>query len=178
MPGRLRRAVVRDGRQRDEDRRGHVVRRQNCTQFGADTRIDAEKAFLLANIPDIECATDDDCASSDPRTCVNHVCLLAPGSPGALGATCTNTSDCDAGTCGTGPTATGSGTETLCTVTCTPGADGACPAGFDCLAAGDTGACWPGAGDSGGCCDAGNHGAPTAFAGMLLFGLVLRRRRN
>ena len=153
----------------------------NCGEFGADTRIDAEKAFVLQHIPDVECNTDDDCASTQSRTCFDHQCILQPFGSGAIGATCAGGSDCDDGSCGTGPAATGSGTQMLCTLTCTPGAADACPSGFDCLAAGSSGACWPdpnGGGSGGGCCDSSGQGGGTAVMGVLIVGGVIRRRRR
>jgi hypothetical protein len=90
-----------------------------------------------------------------------------------LGSTCTSGADCQSGQCAAGP----GGQK--CTMGCSPGADGTCPAGFSCLSNGASGDCWPGGGDDGGgCCDSGNHGAPTMLLGIAVVGLCLRRRRR
>jgi uncharacterized protein (TIGR03382 family) len=60
-----------------------------------------------------------------------------------------------------------------CVEECDVATKGSCPAGFDCLPAGDTGVCWPAA--EGGCCDAG--GAPPLLLALGAIVLVLRRRR-
>jgi MYXO-CTERM domain-containing protein len=61
---------------------------------------------------------------------------------------------------------------------CVVDADNACPPGFDCLATGNGGACWPSQGDGGGCCDSGNAGAPTMLFGIGFVALFVRRRRR
>ncbi|HET9992162.1 MAG TPA: trypsin-like serine protease [Kofleriaceae bacterium] len=141
---------------------------QTCSQFGADTRVDAEKAFITAHVPNLYCETDADCQMD--HTCFTNACIVTPFATGGLGATCTGNTDCDSATCGT------SGTDSKCTMTCTPSAMNACPTGLDCVDDGNGGGyCWPP--DNGGCCDASGRGAPTGVLGIMIVGLVLRRRR-
>lgn len=141
---------------------------QNCAQLGADTRTDAERAFLLQYVPQLEgCEKDDDC--SDKQICFQHACIAEPFSNGGLGDECAMATECESGTCADGP----GGKH--CTQTCTKGADDACPDGLDCIDAGSVGACWPS--DDGGCCDAGGKGAPTMLLGIGLVALAWRRRR-
>lgn len=142
---------------------------QNCAQFGADTRTDIERDFLLQYIPALECMTDADCA--DGRMCFMKKCIAQPFAPTGLGTACTGNGDCDSGTC-----AMGDG-ENYCSMSCTVGDATSCPAGFDCLDAGGAGACWPIAEDTG-CCDASGHNAASMLLGIALFGLVLGRRRR
>jgi uncharacterized protein (TIGR03382 family) len=141
---------------------------QTCSQFGADTRTDIQKPFLLQHIPELECNTDSDCP--DMKQCFEHTCIVSPFSPTGLGSTCTGGSDCDSGTC-----AMDSG-DGKCSMSCTANDNSTCPSGFDCLAVSGGGTCWPQ--DGGGCCDASGKGAPTAVFGLALVGLVLRRRRS
>jgi len=142
---------------------------QTCSMFGADTRVDAEKAFITAHVPNLYCDTDADCQAD--HTCFTNACIVTPFSTGGLGATCTGNTDCDSATCGT------SGNDSKCTMTCTPNAANACPTGLDCLDDGNgSGYCWPP--ENGGCCDASGRGAPTSVLGIMFVGLVLRRRRG
>jgi uncharacterized protein (TIGR03382 family) len=139
-----------------------------CAQFGADTRTDAEKTFLLQHVPELtNCAQDTDCPTND--ICFQKRCITEPFTTGGLGTDCTTAAQCTSGLC----QASSDGQK--CVETCTPNTEDACPAGFDCLGDGASGVCWPST--SGGCCDAGGNGAPTAAAfGMLVMGLLLRRR--
>jgi hypothetical protein len=140
---------------------------QNCAQFGADTRVDAEKAFITAHVPGLSCDVDTDCP--DMKECFSNRCIVTPFQATGIGATCTTGTDCDSGDC-----ATGDG-GSKCTMDCTVGTDTTCPSGFDCLdSGGGAGLCWP---TGGGCCDASGRGAPTALLGIALVGLVWRRRR-
>ncbi len=140
---------------------------QNCAQFGADTRVDAEEAFITSHVP-LTCATDADCTTAGTE-CFSSACIITPFTSNGLGVTCTANSDCDSRQCGT------SGDQSHCTQACTPGTDDACPSGLDCLDEGNgAGVCWPA---SGGCCDASGHGGATSLLGLGLFALVLRRRR-
>lgn len=165
---------------------------QNCAQFGADTRTDAERDFLFAHVPALACGADGACTAGcgqaglpiDPdcpvcdddsqcpgsRICHEHQCLVAPFDPTGVGSACTGGEQCESGECA------GRGDQQLCVLSCTPGAADACPSGFDCAnSAGGGGACWPA---SGGCCDAGQRGAPTALVGVLVIGAALTRRRR
>ncbi len=141
---------------------------QNCTQFGADTRVDAEKAFLLQHIPQLECSTDADCDAN--HICFGKKCIAQPFAPTGLGAECGASADCDSGMCAT------SGDSGYCTMNCALGMEGVCPDGLECTdAGGGNGACWPIEDDTG-CCDASGASAPTALLGFGLLGLVLTRK--
>jgi uncharacterized protein (TIGR03382 family) len=143
----------------------------NCSVFGADTRTDAEKAFILQHVPELECSADTDCPMGDE--CFLHKCIVMPFKPTGLGSTCMDSSGCDSGMCGMGP---GGG---KCTMQCAAGSTDQCPAGFTCEAAGSQAVCWPTSHDSGGgCCDASGASGPTAIVGFGLIGLLLGRRRR
>jgi uncharacterized protein (TIGR03382 family) len=142
---------------------------QNCAQFGADTRTDAERDFLLMYVPQLECSTDADCPMG--KMCFLKKCIAQPFSPTGLGTACTSNADCESGAC-----AMGDG-EAYCSMNCTVGDATTCPDGFDCIAAGASGACWPIQEDSG-CCDASGQNASSMLLGIALFGLVLGRRRR
>jgi len=142
----------------------------NCSEFGADTRTDAEKPFITSQIPGIQCMTDADCGTG--FECFDQSCIVTPFQPMGLGSTCTNNSDCDSQQCAMG------GDGSKCTMTCTAGAMNACPSGFDCISAGTEDVCWPDPSASSGCCDASGAGAPTSILGFAVVGLVLRRRRR
>ncbi len=166
---------------------------QNCAEFGADTRTDAERDFLIAHVPGIQCGADGTCTAGcgqaglpvDPdcpvceddsqcpgsRICFDHLCMAAPFDPTGVGSACTGGEQCESGACA------GRGDQQLCVLACAQGAADACPSGFDCApAANGGGACWPAT--SGGGCDAGNRGAPTALVGLLVIGAALGRRRR
>jgi uncharacterized protein (TIGR03382 family) len=145
---------------------------QDCAQFGADTRTDAEAAFLTEHIPELNpaCTKDADC---DPGLCFKGQCISEPFVGGGLGAECTQASQCDSAQCAAGPDGM------RCIELCSVGADNACPAGFDCLgASGGQGACWPSGSDGGGCCDASGQGGATALLGLGFVALGFRRRRR
>ena len=175
----------------------------SCSEFGTDTRIDAEKAFIVANIPELgcikdgtcdaacgtgglptdpdcnPCTTDEQCTTGSAAVagdiCYEGTCTAGPTLAGGLGATCTKNGDCTLDSCG------GEGSDLLCVAECTVGSASSCPSDFDCLSTsstGSAGACWPSSGGGGGCCDAGSDGAPTALIGLALFGVVLRRARR
>jgi uncharacterized protein (TIGR03382 family) len=140
-----------------------------CTTFGADTRTDIEKDFLLEHVPQLEgCKADSECPG---ESCFVGQCIAEPFSPGGFGATCTNPGECETGQCASGPGGT------LCTAACDVGQDALdCPGGFECLeTSGGPGLCWP---DDGGCCDASGRNAPTALIAFAFVALVLRRRRR
>ena len=166
---------------------------QDCAFFGADTRIDAERDFLAAHVAAIKCGddgactggcgfgalpidpdctrctTDDDCPGSG--ICFQHQCMTAPFAPSGLGSACTGGGECETGQCAS------KDDEQRCVLSCTRDQAGSCPDGFECAAAGDGGgACWPAA--DGGCCDAGQRGAPTAWLSAIVIGLALGRRRR
>jgi hypothetical protein len=143
---------------------------QGCTQFGADTRTDAEKDFLLQHIPQLECTTDDDCGTG--KMCFHKKCIVMPFADTGLGSECAGNGECESGTCAM------DGDTGYCSSTCEMGIEGACPEGLECIAAGGGGACWPENAGGGGCCDASGATAPTAMLGLVFVGLVLGRKRR
>jgi len=138
---------------------------QNCAQFGADTRTDAEVAFIKQYVPQLHCEMDTDCG--DGHECFLNTCIATPFTPTGVGATCTENSQCESQQCAT------SGDTSLCTMSCTAGDNSTCPAGLECV---DGGVCWTP--PDGGCCSANDKSAPTMLFGISLVGLVLRRRRR
>lgn len=169
---------------------------QNCTQFGADTRVDAEIAFADQHIgpalkcvwdgecnadcmggPDIDmdcptCANDDDC-DGDNVCGANGQCQPAPFSPGGLGSTCADDTECVTGPC------LANGDDHKCSQDCADNSE--CPEDFECLPTdGASGACWPTSG-GGGCStteDVSHPGAMIAVFAMLGAVIVRRRRRR
>lgn len=144
---------------------------QNCAQFGADTRTDAERTFLMTHVPNIDtCEVDSDCAVD--QICFDDKCIAQPFGPGGLGTSCTAGSECASGLCAEGPDGK------LCSEMCTVGG-ASCPDGFECVAATNgQGACWPSAiADGGGCCDSSGSGAATMAFGIGLLALARRQRR-
>jgi hypothetical protein len=141
----------------------------NCTQFGADTRTDAERAFILQYIPSLECSTDADCP--DGRMCFLQKCIAQPFAPTGLGTACTGNADCDSNSCAMADD------EAYCSMSCNVADMTTCPAGLECVEAGAGGACWPIQEDPG-CCDASGKNAGSMLFGITLIGLVLRRRRR
>ncbi|MEZ4364787.1 MAG: trypsin-like serine protease [Kofleriaceae bacterium] len=167
---------------------------QNCQFFGANTRVDAEIAFVdqhigaellcvadgacalecggngLPDDPDCPtCASDADCDGDE--ICNNDRCIPEPFSPGGLGDECTSAAECDSGRCATGPDGM------RCSQSCDlSGAGATCPSAFSCLeaGAGDEGACWP----EGGCCSTGGGDARTSLLMVGLGAVLLRRRRR
>ena len=145
---------------------------QQCAAFGANTRIDAEQAFLAAHVPEVAgCVTDRDCP--ELRACFSHRCIAQPFSPTGIGTTCTAASECESSQC-----VESSKDGKRCSMACNVSDTASCPDGFDCLrASGDLGACWPGTG--GGCCDAGGAGGPGALVlGLGVAVVALRRKRR
>jgi hypothetical protein len=142
---------------------------QNCQQFGADTRTDAERAFLLSYVPSLECATDIDCPNGG--MCFMKKCIAQPFSDNGLGSPCTGNSDCDSNQCAT------SGDTAYCSMACDVANAESCPPGLECTQAGAGGACWPIPEDTG-WCSANGRSAPTMLFGIVLVGLVWRRRRR
>jgi hypothetical protein len=120
-------------------------------------------------VPHLYCEADADCQST--QSCFANACIITPFDPTGLGATCTGNTDCDSATCGT------SGNDSKCTMTCAPADMNSCPSGLNCLDDGNGGGfCWPP--ENSGCCDASGRGAPTSVLGIMIVGLVLRRRRS
>jgi len=173
---------------------------QNCKFFGADMRTDAGRSFLAQQAPDLLCADDGFCAEEcgvdglprDPNCsdcatatdCADNefcsgdgFCTPEPLAPGGLGSPCGDGGDaCMVGSCAAGPDGQ------RCSDTCDP-QNNDCPAGFDCLAAGASGACWPSSGDDtnndgGGGCYAGGSSPTASFALLALVALLFVRRRR
>lgn len=146
---------------------------KTCQSFGADTRTDIEKAFIQQTAPVLKgaCTGDDMCNGG---LCFQGICIAQPFTGNGVGAACTAGTGCESGFCLT------LGDEMKCSMSCMPAAENACPDGFDCLASGTSGACWPsaGGGDDSGCCDSSGRGGPTALFAMGFIALVLRRRRR
>jgi MYXO-CTERM domain-containing protein len=122
----------------------------------------------MANVKVMPACTSDDACTGDTH-CLGGACLPGASVDGGLGATCTDNTSCITGQCGTAD-----GTS-LCTAACDAGE--VCPDGFDCLAAGASGVCWPSS-DGGGCA-AGDTTAPGwLLAGIGALAVRLRRRRR
>ncbi len=112
------------------------------------------------------CTNNSDCDAD--QVCDDQVCVSGPSVAGGLGATCTGNMECESGSCGQ------LDTTQYCVTSCDPNASG-CPDGFDCLASGTSGVCWPSSG-GGGCSTTDNSAAP-----LFLFGLgalLLGRRKS
>jgi len=90
---------------------------------------------------------------------------------GGLGTSCTENTMCASGQCAADDVGT-----MYCVEQCDP-AKKDCPSGFDCLAAGDSGVCWPGEGDGGGCQTSGAGAGAFAF-GLSFVALLWSRRRR
>jgi hypothetical protein len=107
-------------------------------------------------------------AAACPATfdCLGGFCLPGAGATGGLGADCTKDDECVTGKC------TSDGTEMHCAAACDPG--NKCPSGFECIADGGAGTCWPGGG--GGGCTTGS--APGFLLAALGFAAVLFRRKR
>jgi hypothetical protein len=119
------------------------------------------------------CETPGDCAEQgDNLTCVGGRCVPGEGAEGGLGSECTEDAECYSGLC------QGSNEGSFCVESCELGSDD-CPGGFGCIAGGDGGICWPGAGGGGGCLSA-DHETPTLpiALGIALGALMIRRRRR
>jgi MYXO-CTERM domain-containing protein len=172
---------------------------QNCQYFGADMRVDASLDFIAQHAPQLVCGddgvcnescgtgglpddpdcnfceVDDDCDDPTNEYCNNQgQCETRPLSPGGVGSECTDNSDCDSGMCAAGPDGM------RCVSSCDPDDLSACPDQFDCLPAGDGGACWPSDDALGGGCGCAATPSGGDAAGMLLLALgvfALWRRR-
>ncbi len=147
---------------------------RDCGQFGADTRTNIEKEFLLKTAPVLagSCKDDSECNGG---LCFKGLCIAQPFSGNGLGVDCMTAANCQSNVCLT------IGEDMKCSMSCTVGDDSTCPDGFDCLDGGGAGACWPSSGsgdDDSGCCDSSGRGGPTALFAFGLLALVIRRRRK
>jgi MYXO-CTERM domain-containing protein len=167
---------------------------ENCAQFGADTRVDAELEFLFGEAPELQCQAEGDCNEAcgqdglpvdpdcslctkdtdcgDSEVCADDGrCVPAPFTPGGDGAECTANEECGSNICAS------SDEGSICTSICTTNEE--CGAGLECIEAGEQSVCWPQNSDEGGCSLGGKGSAPS---GLLLLGLAmvlgLRRRRQ
>ncbi|MCP4445782.1 MAG: trypsin-like serine protease [Myxococcales bacterium] len=117
-----------------------------------------------------------DSTCDGPQDCQGLFICTDPGvceSPNYdLGAACQGGPECASGQCAM------VGEDQLCTAECTPSDASSCPEDFSCIETGeDTGLCWPGGSESGGC----SAGGRNEFAGTLLILLALaglRRKRE
>lgn len=120
------------------------------------------------------CANADACALG--QKCEAGKCFWDEPT-GELGDVCEFPQFCTGGRC------EDAGSGKTCTVECFPGVAGTCPDNFECLAAGNSGLCFPAAGDGGGgCCSVGGGSDTTLLVngglGALLFAMVLGRRKR
>ena len=120
------------------------------------------------------CTTAASCLEG--QKCEAGKCFWDPPT-GALGDACTYNEFCVSGMC------QDSTAGQFCTQNCIIGSEGACPTMFDCVATSDTGGvCLPAGSSGSGCCSVGHesNGAVVARTGLglLVFGLLLRRRRR
>ncbi len=114
------------------------------------------------------CTASAGCADGD--VCVMGVCVVGPGEPGGLGATCTSAAECLSDQC-----VMSNEMESFCVESCDIATAGSCPSGFDCIAGGATGICWPQ--PEGGCCDSRSNPGGALLFGLGFAVLLLRRRR-
>jgi MYXO-CTERM domain-containing protein len=117
------------------------------------------------------CASADTCL--DGQQCNEGRCMW-PAPTGQLGDTCERAMDCVSLLCPQ------NGEIRLCSEYCLPQLADPCPSGFECMPAGQSGVCWPAAGE-GGCCSVGTDRGPSGGQ-LALLGLVaaviLRRRKR
>lgn len=114
------------------------------------------------------CTSADTCL--DGQACNEGRCAW-PEPTGANGDTCAIDADCVSRRCET------DGEHSICTTSCTPGLAGGCEEGYQCLAAGDGGVCWPSDLIDGGCCNVGGGPAGAGVLAALVGWLTTRRRR-
>jgi hypothetical protein len=105
--------------------------------------------------------------------CFMGACVAGQGATGGLGATCGSNPDCSSTMCAS------DGTDKYCVISCTMGADNACPSGYSCVSAGASGGvCFPGGDDGGGCLSAsGGQGPAFLMLGGVVAMIVRRRKR-
>jgi trypsin len=140
-----------------------------CATYGADTRVDSEKSFIIQHVPNLYCQSSSDCQN---RECFENKCIVTPFQPTGLGAACMANTDCDSGSC------VMQNNVGECTMSCSLGSGASCPSGFDCVSAGAAAVCWPHVADTGGGCSVGSSGRGSiALAALMLLGLVTMRRR-
>ena len=133
-----------------------------------DLRIEgAAQVRVLKGEP---CTGDDQCF--EDQSCVEGGCRYPPADR-VLGDRCDRAYECTTGLCPT------KGDDRFCSEYCNPESVFSCPEGFECLAAGSTGVCWPeGAGSGGGCCQVSGERDPAGAAALAMIVLLLIRRRR
>lgn len=147
--------------------------------FGTNTMVTAGEHTVTVSLTDIgnRTATDSvkvqvlgSCAAGCAAgfSCLGGLCLPGPSVQGGLGAACTENAECITETCAS------DGTSSQCTGVCDPG--NVCPAGYECLANGGPGICWPES-SAGGCSTSGNP-ASLLMVGLGFAVVCLRRRRR
>jgi trypsin len=141
---------------------------KTCATYGADTRVDAAKSFIIQHIPNLYCQSSSDCQN---RECFENKCIVTPFQPTGLGAACMTNTDCDSGSC------VMQDHVGECTMSCSLGSGASCPSGFDCVSAGAAAVCWPHVADTGGGCSVGSSGQSSIVL-LTLVGLVALRRRR
>ena len=112
------------------------------------------------------CSAAAPCAGTD--VCVDGRCVAGSGVDGGLGSVCVANDECVSGACGN------DGTNGYCVEVCDPAAN-ACPAGFECLASGASGVCWPAEG--GGCSSGGQLPATPGWIFLAIAVLFVLRPR-
>lgn len=105
------------------------------------------------------------------RLCLDGRCIVGPTEDGGLGRRCVGHDSCASGVCAT------SGEQRYCVEDCVVAAD-QCPDGFQCLAAGAGGVCWPEPTDDGGCSTADPRPAPLVLALLFAVAVLVPRRRR
>ena len=75
---------------------------QNCAQFGADTRTDAEQGVPAVAHPPARRLRDRP-GLPERQVCFNKKCIAQPFSDTGIGSTCTAGTECDSGQCADGP---------------------------------------------------------------------------
>jgi len=133
----------------------------------AGTTADAQITVTVGD----ECTKPSDCAISTD-TCVDGRCVPGSDAPGGLGTPCTSNADCFSGQCGENGTG-----DQYCVEPCDV-TTSSCPAGFQCMAAGGGGVCWPSSGDGGGCATSGGGAGGACLLLPIAFVLVRRSRRQ
>lgn len=116
------------------------------------------------------CQGPSDCDGD--QVCVDGRCVAGETADGGLGTVCATGADCVSGQC-----AQKDGQQ-LCTEVCDPAADG-CPGGYACLSNGAGGGlCWPSEAACLGCSTNQNDPTMPIGFGLVVAGLVVRRRRR
>ncbi|MBK9069419.1 MAG: hypothetical protein IPL79_00185 [Myxococcales bacterium] len=113
------------------------------------------------------CVRPSECGAGN--TCFLGECVPGPDTPGGMGAPCSENEQCFDAWCAS------NGTIGVCSSECDIAAAN-CPSGFDCVQAGDAGACWPSS-DSG-CQGSTPDNVPLlpCLLAMVVSWVIVRRR--